>query len=80
MLGARHAAERLQRCWATPFAFSIDHLRHSFDVRCNLCTHPRTYNNCHSCSNSACTLGTTLSWALLRSHSSFFLVDVNMLL
>ncbi|EIE18312.1 MA3-domain-containing protein [Coccomyxa subellipsoidea C-169] len=32
MLGARHAAERLQRCWATPFAFSIDHLRHSFQA------------------------------------------------
>lgn len=36
MLGARHAAERMQRCWAVPAAFSIEHLRASFEVRPSL--------------------------------------------
>ena len=34
LLGAKHAAERLQRCWVHPSgqAFSIKHLRKSFKV------------------------------------------------
>lgn len=32
LLGAKHAAERLQRCWAHPVSFSIQHLRSSFQV------------------------------------------------
>ena len=34
LLGAKHAAERMQRCWAHPSgqAFSIKHLRESFKV------------------------------------------------
>ena len=39
LLGAKHAAERLQRCWAHPVSFSIQHLRSSFQV----CIVP----NCH---------------------------------
>ena len=35
LLGAKHAAERLQRCWAQPMSFSIKHLRKSFQV-CSL--------------------------------------------
>ena len=36
LLGAKHAAERLQRCWVHPSgqAFSIKHLRKSFKVGC----------------------------------------------
>jgi len=36
LLGAKHAAERLQRCWVHPLgqAFSIKHLRKSFKVGC----------------------------------------------
>ncbi len=36
LLGAKHAAERLQRCWAHPSgqAFSIKHIRKSFKVGC----------------------------------------------
>ena len=32
LLGAKHAAERLQRCCAHPGSFSIKHLRNSFQV------------------------------------------------
>ena len=40
LLGAKHAAERLQRCWVHPSgqAFSIKHLRKSFKVRSEACT------------------------------------------
>ena len=46
MLAARHAAERMQRCWATPAAFSIDHLRASLQARHMLDT--------DSCNNTTC--------------------------